>query len=90
MVEQHGGELPADEAALRELPGIGPYTAAAIAAIAFGARTFALDGNGARVLARVFGEERRHRSAGGARASCARAALALVPGGSAGRLRRRR
>src|SRR6202020_303807 len=46
----HGGELPRSEVALSELPGLGPYTAAAVAAIAFRARTFALDGNGARVL----------------------------------------
>jgi A/G-specific adenine glycosylase len=54
VVELHSGELPADEEALRALPGIGPYTAAALAAIAFGARTFALDGNGARVAARLW------------------------------------
>ena len=54
-VDQHGGELPRTEAALGELPGLGPYTAAAVAAIAFGARTFALDGNGARVMARLGG-----------------------------------
>jgi A/G-specific adenine glycosylase len=54
VCERHGGELPASEAALGELPGVGPYTAAAIAAIAFGARTFPLDGNGARVMARLF------------------------------------
>ena len=54
-VDQHGGELPRTEAALGELPGLGPYTAAAVAAIAFGARTFALDGNGARVMARLCG-----------------------------------
>ena len=52
-VAQHGGQLPRSEAALGELPGLGPYTAAAVAAIAFGARTFALDGNGARVMARL-------------------------------------
>jgi A/G-specific adenine glycosylase len=56
VVERHGGDLPADEVALRALPGVGPYTAAAIAAIAFGIRTFPLDGNGARVFARVFDE----------------------------------
>ena len=55
VVARHGGQLPADEAALRALPGLGPYTAAAVASIAFGARTFALDGNGARVTARLFG-----------------------------------
>ncbi len=54
-VGDHGGELPRTEAALGELPGLGPYTAAAVAAIAFGARTFALDGNGARVMARLGG-----------------------------------
>jgi A/G-specific adenine glycosylase len=53
IVERHGGEVPGAEDALRELPGIGPYTAAAVAAIAFGARTFALDGNAARVMARL-------------------------------------
>ncbi len=54
-VAEHGGALPDTEEALRRLPGIGPYTAAAVASIAFGARTFALDGNGARVMARLFG-----------------------------------
>jgi A/G-specific adenine glycosylase len=54
VVADHGGRLPRDEEALRALPGVGPYTAAAIAAIAFGARTFALDGNGARVAARLW------------------------------------
>ncbi|HVZ72247.1 MAG TPA: A/G-specific adenine glycosylase, partial [Polyangia bacterium] len=54
VVERHGGALPDTEAALRELPGIGPYTAAAVAAIGFDARAFALDGNGARVFARLF------------------------------------
>jgi A/G-specific adenine glycosylase len=53
-VAAHGGELPRTEAALRALPGVGPYTAAAVAAIAFEARAFALDGNAARVLARLF------------------------------------
>lgn len=55
VVDRHGGELPTDEPSLRELPGVGPYTAAAIAAIAFGRRTFALDGNAARVVARLAG-----------------------------------
>jgi A/G-specific adenine glycosylase len=55
VVERHAGKLPADEETLRALPGIGPYTAAAVAAIGFGARTFALDGNGARVTARLWG-----------------------------------
>ncbi len=54
-VSEHGGALPRSEVALATLPGLGPYTAAAVAAIAFGARTFALDGNGARVMARLGG-----------------------------------
>lgn len=56
VVERHRGALPSSEEALRELPGIGPYTAAAVAAIGFGERAFALDGNGARVWARLLAE----------------------------------
>jgi A/G-specific adenine glycosylase len=48
------GELPRTEASLRRLPGIGAYTAAAVASIAFGERQAAIDGNVVRVLARVF------------------------------------
>lgn len=59
VVDELGGELPRTEAGLRELPGVGPYTAAAVAAIAFEARAFALDGNGLRVLARFFGVDAR-------------------------------
>lgn len=50
----HAGRLPPDEAALLKLPGIGPYTAAAIAAIAFDKRASPVDGNIERVLARLF------------------------------------
>jgi A/G-specific adenine glycosylase len=57
VVDRHGGRLPADEAALRALPGIGEYTAAAIAAIAHGVPTFALDGNAARVVARLAADD---------------------------------
>jgi A/G-specific adenine glycosylase len=55
-VAEHGGALPRTEAELGALPGLGPYTAAAVAAIAFGVPTFALDGNGARVMARLGGD----------------------------------
>jgi len=48
------GELPEDVEALRELPGIGPYTGAAVASIAFGKRHAVLDGNVMRVLCRFF------------------------------------
>ena len=54
VVEHHGGEFPANEAALRELPGIGDYTAAAIAAIAFDVPASPVDGNIERVVARLF------------------------------------
>jgi A/G-specific adenine glycosylase len=54
VVAEHGGELPRTEEALRALPGVGPYTAAAVAAIAFGLRTLALDGNAVRVWSRLF------------------------------------
>src|SRR5690606_17674522 len=54
VVARHGGRFPRSEAALRELPGIGPYTAAAVAAIAFGAPATAVDGNVERVVARLF------------------------------------
>ena len=54
VVARHGGRFPATEAELRALPGIGDYTAAAIAAIAFGARATPIDGNIERVVARLF------------------------------------
>jgi len=54
VVERHGGHFPASEAELAALPGIGPYTAAAIAAIAFDAPAAAVDGNVERVVARLF------------------------------------
>jgi A/G-specific adenine glycosylase len=53
VVAEHGGRFPASIAALRALPGIGPYTAGAIAAIAFDAREVAVDGNVERVVARL-------------------------------------
>jgi A/G-specific adenine glycosylase len=53
----HGGAFPDTEEGLRSLPGIGPYTAAAIAAIAFGRRTMPVDGNIERVVSRLFAVE---------------------------------
>jgi A/G-specific adenine glycosylase len=52
-VVREGGALPRDEAGLRALPGIGPYTAAAIGSIAYGLPLAVLDGNVMRVLARL-------------------------------------
>jgi A/G-specific adenine glycosylase len=54
LVEKHGGRFPDAEAALRDLPGIGAYTAAAIAAIAFDRPATPVDGNIERVVARYF------------------------------------
>jgi A/G-specific adenine glycosylase len=53
VVAEHGGRLPSDVAALVRLPGIGPYTARAVAAIAFGAPVGAVDTNVRRVLGRT-------------------------------------
>ena len=53
VVSEHGGRFPDTEAGLRALPGIGDYTAAAIAAIAFGRRAVAVDANVARVVTRL-------------------------------------
>ena len=50
----HGGRFPEDEAALRALPGIGPYTAAAIRSIAFDHKASAVDGNVERVISRLY------------------------------------
>ncbi|MGQ0588626.1 MAG: A/G-specific adenine glycosylase [Sphingosinicella sp.] len=54
VVAGHGGRFPEDEATLLKLPGIGPYTAAAIVAIGFGKRAVAVDGNVERVVSRLF------------------------------------
>jgi A/G-specific adenine glycosylase len=53
----HGGAFPDTEDGLRALPGIGAYTAAAIAAIAFGRHTMPVDGNIERVVSRLFAVE---------------------------------
>jgi A/G-specific adenine glycosylase len=53
VAERHGGRFPDEEEALRALPGVGPYTAAAIAAIAFGRRAVVVDGNVERVVSRL-------------------------------------
>lgn len=53
VMEEYGGELPADYEALKKLPGIGSYTAGAIASIAFGIPEPSVDGNVLRVLKRV-------------------------------------
>lgn len=57
VVQEHGGVFPDTEDGLRALPGVGPYTAAAIAAIAFDRPANVVDGNVERVMARLFAVE---------------------------------
>lgn len=57
VAERHAGQLPADVDALLALPGIGPYSAGAIASIAFGLPEPVVDGNVVRVLCRLFALE---------------------------------
>ena len=78
IVTEHGGKVPGTFSALRQLPGIGDYTAGAVASIAFGERVPAVDGNAIRVLSRVFrlgGDLAR----GDARRRLAGIAASLVP-----------
>jgi len=56
VVRERGGSLPRAQAELRALPGVGEYTAGAVASIAFGEAVPAVDGNVRRVLARLMGE----------------------------------
>ena len=57
VVERHGGQFPKDMNALRALPGIGDYTAAAVASIAFDLPAVPVDGNVERVVSRLFAVE---------------------------------
>ncbi len=76
VVERFGGRFPDDEAALRSLPGIGAYTAAAVAAIAFDRPAAAVDGNVERVVTRLHALEEPMPKA---RPAVRRIAGALVP-----------
>jgi A/G-specific adenine glycosylase len=80
IAAQHNGRLPEQVRALRRLPGIGAYTAGAIASIAFGADEPALDGNIRRVLARVFDVQEPARSPQGEQILWELAAVNLPPG----------
>ena len=57
VTRDHGGRFPDTEEGLRALPGVGPYTAAAIAAIAFDRHTMPVDGNIERVVSRLYAVE---------------------------------
>ena len=59
IVERHDGEVPSTTEALESLPGVGKYTAGAVASIVFGARVPIVDGNVVRVASRVLGLDRR-------------------------------
>jgi len=59
VVRDHGGEIPSDPAVLRTLPGVGRYTAGAVATFAYERRAAAVDTNVARVLSRAFRNGRR-------------------------------
>lgn len=86
VVASHGGHLPRTAADLEELKGIGPYTARAIASIAFGERVPVLDGNVIRVFSRLFDIEDDVRQTATKNALWARAEALMphVPEGRAG------
>ncbi|MBV8105527.1 MAG: A/G-specific adenine glycosylase [Hyphomicrobiales bacterium] len=75
-IAQRGGRFPSQEAELRTLPGVGAYTAAAIAAIAFGRRAAPVDGNIKRILSRLYALKDPITQA---RSAIAAAAGALAP-----------
>jgi A/G-specific adenine glycosylase len=81
VMREHDGRFPADPGAIRSLPGIGPYTAGAIASFAFGLAEPIVDGNVARVLARVDNNSTPVDSTGGSKRLWERAA-ALVRAGN--------
>ena len=80
VMAEHGGTLPSERAALERLPGIGRYTAGAIASMAFGLDEAALDGNIRRVLARVENVSLPARSPEGERRLWELAQAHLPPG----------
>jgi A/G-specific adenine glycosylase len=80
VIQEHNGELPSDVESLRSLPGIGRYTAGAIASLAFGLDEPAVDGNVKRVLARVFMVEEPVDSTLGEKRIWALASENLPPG----------
>jgi A/G-specific adenine glycosylase len=61
-VREHGGRFPETNQALLDLPGVGRYTAAAIASIAFGEPVAVVDGNVERVLSRIYGKQLDERA----------------------------
>lgn len=80
ILRRHGGRFPSDPAAIRALPGIGSYTAAAIGSLAFGHAAAVMDGNVVRVLARVMALEELVHTLSARKKLAAWAAAALIPG----------
>lgn len=81
IVDEHRGRVPRDPAVLRTLPGVGPYTAAAVASIAFGAPVAAPDTNARRIVARLrFGDEPDEVEPGALRAELERWVDPAAPG----------
>jgi A/G-specific adenine glycosylase len=76
IMEQYKGKFPDTEAGLLELPGIGPYTAAAIASIVFNRHASPVDGNLERVMSRLFAVE---QSLPAAKPELRRLALSITP-----------
>jgi A/G-specific adenine glycosylase len=82
LVQEHGGVLPRTSVALRRLPGVGEYTSAAVASIAFDEPVAVVDGNVERVLLRITGRPEDRSAAG--RTFVTAQAQALVPQRGAG------
>jgi A/G-specific adenine glycosylase len=78
VVSEHGGVVPSDVAELRALPGVGPYTASAVASIAYDVVTPVVDGNVERVLSRLLADRREPCAA--RKRTLAEAARRLVTG----------
>jgi A/G-specific adenine glycosylase len=84
LTDDHGGQVPDSVRDLRGLPGVGSYTAAAVASFAFGQRHAVLDTNVRRVLGRlVRGEQMPPRSTSAAEVKLAEALLPAAPGRAA-------
>jgi A/G-specific adenine glycosylase len=83
VVRDRAGVFPRDPEALRRLPGVGRYTAGAVASLAFGRPVPAVDTNAARVIGRVFGVRGRARSPRRERRLWALGAALVAPGRAA-------
>ena len=83
VMEQYGGKIPGDFSLLLKLPGIGSYTAGAIASIAFGIPVPAVDGNVLRVISRLLADREDIRKPS-AKAEIEKLLFGVIPEGDAG------